>query len=166
MKKMVLFALAAGVVTIFVAGCSSTSVVTNRFGQQVELRMQKVTFAPEITVGDKYVSGTSSTTVYCGLIRIGETSKQAVGVSFSNESSFWGGADAYQRAAIYDACTKSNADILVIPQYTTTTEGNFFKKTVTCTVKGFPGFIKSVKILPPPPCPLQGPASCPKKAAK
>lgn len=163
MKKMFLFALAAVAVTVFSAGCSSTSVVTNRFGQQIEMRMQKVTFAPEITVGDKYVSGTSSTTVYCGFIRIGETSKQAVGVSFSGDNSFWGSADAYQRAAIYDACLKSKADILIAPQYTTTAEGNFFKKTVSCTVKGFPGFIKGVKLLPP--CPQQCPQQCPKAPA-
>ena len=146
MKKS-LFALSviAGAVAMLVTGCSSTSVDTNRFGAQVALSMAKVILIPEINVGDKYVSGSSQTTTYCGFIRIGDTGKQASGISF--DSSVWGGSDAYQRAALYDACIKSKADIIVAPQYVTTTEGNFFKKTVNCTVKGFPGNIRRVKVI-------------------
>ncbi len=146
-----MFALAAmaGTVMMLVAGCSSTSIDTNRFGSQIVLKMEVVEFVPQIAVGEEYISGSSSCTVYCGFIRIGDTAKQASGISFTNGSSIWGGSDAYQRAAIYDACSKNKADILLAPQYTTTVDGNFFKKTVSCTVKGFPGYIKSVKLASP-----------------
>ena len=143
-KSLLVLTAVAGVVAMLATGCSSTSVDTNRFGAQVVLDMEKVYLIPEIHVGDQYVSGSSQTTTYCGFIRIGDTGKQASGISFG--SSVWGGSDAYQRAALYDACIKSNADIIVAPQYVTTTDGNFFKKTVNCTVKGFPGNIRRVKV--------------------
>jgi hypothetical protein len=150
MKKS-LFALVvmAGTAMMLLSGCASTSVDTNRFGSQVALKMKEVEFIPQIAVGDEYISGASECTVYCGFIRIGDISKQASGISFTSGDSIWGGADAYQRAAIYDACTKNKADILLAPQYTTTVDGHFFKKTVSCTVKGFPGYIKSVKLVEP-----------------
>lgn len=152
-KSLLALSIVAGAVVMLVTGCSSTSVDTNRFGSQVTLQMRTVEFVPQIQVGDKCISGSSQSTVYCGFIKIGDTSKQASGISFSSGSSIWGGSDAYQRAALYDACIKAKADIVLAPQYTTTVEGNFFKKTVSCTVKGFPGFIKSVKLAPPK-CPL------------
>ena len=148
-KSMFVLTIIAGAVAMLATGCSSTSVDTNRFGSQISLEMKTVEFIPQIQIGDKYISGSSQSTVYCGFIKIGDTSKQASGVSFSSEKSIWGGSDAYQRAAIYDACSKNKADILLAPQYTTTVDGNFFKKTVSCTVKGFPGYIKSVKLAPP-----------------
>ena len=157
--KKTLFALSvvAGAVIMLATGCSSTSVDTNRFGSQIALQMRTVEFIPQIQVGEKYITGSSQSTVYCGFIKIGDTSKQASGISFSSENSIWGGSDAYQRAALYDACIKAKADIVLAPQYTTTVDGNFFKKTVSCTVKGFPGYIKSVKLAP---------AKCPKAAEK
>ena len=148
-KSMFALSIVAGAVAMLVTGCSSTSVETNRFGSQVILEMKKVEFIPQIQVGNKYITGSSQVTVYCGFIKVGDTSKQATGISFTSERTFWGGANAYQRAATYDACIKGKADILLAPQYTLTTEGHFFKKTVRCTVKGFPGYIRSVKLAPP-----------------
>ena len=165
MKKS-LFALSviAGAVALMVTGCSSTSVETNRFGGPLDVEM-KVKVFPQIQVGEGCITGSSLTTVYCGFIKIGDTSRQVSGITFNAEKSIWSGSNAYQRAAIYDACSKNNADILLAPQYTTTIEGNFFKRTVSCSVKGFPGYIKGVKVAPPPPCCLKT-AEAPAAAAK
>ncbi len=148
-KSFIAVVVALGIAAVLGSGCSSNSVVTNRFGEQIDLKVAPVTFAPEITFGEAPVTGTSTCTVYWGLFKSGDLSKQATGIHFESGKSMWGtSGDVYQRAAVYDACVKANADILVVPQHTTTTTGSFFEKTVTCTVKGFPGYLKAVKVVP------------------
>lgn len=146
--KLFAFSLLAGACALLATGCSSTT--TNRLGSQIEIE-NRVKIVPQIQPGNKYVTGSSKCTVYLGFIRVGDVSKQVVGVSFAAGSSFWGGGtDVYQRAALYDACAKSKADIILCPQYVRKIEGNIFVKDVSCTVKGFPGYIKGVKVVPDP----------------
>ena len=158
--KLFAFSLLAGACALLATGCSSLT--TNRIGSQIEIE-NKAKVVPQIQAGNKYVTGSSKCTVYLGFIRVGDLSKQVTGVSFSAGSSFWGGGtDVYQRAALYDACAKSKADIILCPQYVLKVDGNIFVKDVSCTVKGFPGYIKGVKVLPDQ-CPLK--VSANRKAA-
>ena len=154
MKKSLFVLAAAGVIAMLSAGCSSLN--TNRYGSQPIFRME-VDLVPQLVIGEKRVAGSSECTVYCGFIRVGDLSKQVHGVSFTSGRSLFSGTNVYQRAAIYDACIKSKADMLIASQYTLVTEGHFFKKTVKCKVIGFPAWIKKISVKP---------ANCPVAAAQ
>jgi len=52
-----------------------------------------------------------------------------------------------RNAAAYKATTSANADIILAPQYVVTTEDYFVYKSINCKVKGYPGYIKGVKVV-------------------
>ena len=146
MKKNLFILAAAGAIAMLAAGCSSLN--TNRYGSQPVFRCE-LDLLPHLAIRDQRVSGYSECTVYLGFIRVGDLNKQVHGISFtSGRSLFGGGTNAYQRAALYDACTKSKADMLIAAQYTIVTEG-FFEKKIKCTVTGFPANLLKVSVKPP-----------------
>ena len=176
MKKVLQMTAVAVLAAVLAAGCTSTE--TNRVGEQVSIHMP-VYIQPDVGVQNERVGG--SATVHCilGLFCWGPDS-WAVGlnygtssfqlgndlVTFSNEllpvvstSEVWA-----RNAAAYDAVSKANADILLVPQYVLTTSHYFFYKRVECEVKGFPGAFKGMKVVEPPPCAAAGCRSCGGKA--
>ena len=146
MKKSLFVLAAAGVIAMLSAGCSSLNTV--RYGSQPVFKCE-LDLVPHLVIKDQRVTGYSECTVYCGFIRVGDINKQVHGISFSSgRSLFGGGTNMYQRAALYDACTKSKADMLIAAQYTIVTEG-FFEKKIKCTVTGFPANLVKVSVKPP-----------------
>ena len=165
MKRILQVFAVACLAAVLAAGC--TNMETNRVGEQVSIHMP-VYIQPDVEVQNERVSG--SATVHCvlGLFCWGPDS-WAVGLNYGT-SSFQLGNDLVtlpnellpvvsasetlaRNAAAYDAASKSSADILLAPQYVLTTDWYFFYKRVKCEVKGFPGVLKSVKVVEPPSCP-------------
>ena len=167
MKKSFLMpALIAGAVALIGAGCSS--IETNRVGSQVQVGIP-VEVQPEIEVGKQVIQGTATVHSILGIFSWGPNT-QAIGVNFgvgSNrqpsklEELFSLSAVVARNAAVYEATTRAKADIILAPQYVLTTKDYFFYKSINCQVKGYPGFIKGVKVVEATPAAEPAPASVP-----
>lgn len=151
MKKTFLMTLViAAVCASFTTGC--TSVVASKVGKQVSVYMPAV-IQPEIETKNNIIRGTATVHILFGFLPI-RPSEQAVGVNYGiNDSSFILNASAAineniaRNAAAYDAIAGAEADIILAPQYVITTKNYLIFKSITCKVKGFPGYIKGVKVL-------------------
>lgn len=158
-KSFFAVAFASAAVAMIATGC--TSVEANKVGDQVHVVMP-VYVKPDIETSNNLISGEATLhSILGGLITWGVDS-QAVGVDYRNSdpSSSKDGIFGQYRAmlvgdesiarngAAYDATTKANADIILTPRYVTKSESFWiFYKRVNCKVKGFPGYIKSVKVV-------------------
>ena len=171
MKKS-LFALSivAGAVAMLAAGC--TTIEANKVGSQVSVAIP-VFVQPQIETKNQLINGSATVHSVLGIFTWGPNA-QAVGVDYGVNAGVTGGAlgellsftgkseNVARNAAAYEATTKANADIILTPRYVLTIDDYFVYKRINCQVKGYPGFIKSVKVVEPP-CPK---AACPKAAKK
>lgn len=165
MKKTLLIAsFFAGVIALVGTGC--TSIEASKVGNTVSVHMP-VLVKPNIETKDTVINGSATVHSILGFITWGP-SAQAVGVNYGVGTvanggilgellSFTSKSEVVARnAAAYNATTSARADIILAPQYVLTIEDYFVYKSINCKVKGYPGYIKGVKVV-----------DCPKaKAAK
>lgn len=148
MKKMLLLALAAiGCATIS-TGCISTE--ANRVGDQISVRMI-LRVDPQVDVKNQKISGSAAVHSVLGFINWG-VNAQAMGVNFGTTADAFSlipsGENVARNGAVYNACTKNKADLLIAPQYVIKTKDFIVYKVVQCQVTGYPGTVKGVKVLP------------------
>ena len=148
MKKMLILALAAiGCATIS-TGCISTE--ANRVGDQIAVKMD-LRLDPQVEVKSKKITGSAAVHSVLGFINWGVDS-QAVGVNFGTTADMLNiipsGENVAKNGAVYNACISNKADLLVAPQYIITKKDYIVYKVIQCQVTGFPGVVKSVKVMP------------------
>lgn len=164
MKKSILaLAVVAGASLLFGNAC--TSIEASKVGNQVQVQMP-VFVKPTVEAKNTLINGDATVHSIFGIFTWGPSS-QAVGVDYGFATSITGGAlgdllsftsksEAVARnAAAYDATTSSGADIILAPQYVLTTKDYFVYKSINCKVKGFPGYVKGVKIVDAPAKPVK-----------
>lgn len=160
MKKIALL-LAAGAMMV-ASGCSnlSTSVQSSPIGIGTTANFQA-----DLAVGEK-ISGTCSVTSILGLINLGDTDKEASGVTFEAANSHAAAAAAQSplspiinmlasadpvgkcaRAAAYNAVVKNGADVIFAPRYTAEVTDMLFFKTINVNLTGYKATIKGFKQL-------------------
>lgn len=150
MKKIITLALAALGVAFIGTACKSTE--TNRPGDHVQITMP-LTLDPQVEIGTKKITGSAAVHSILGFINWG-VSDQAVGAKFGTGvaadmlSFIPSGENVAKNGAVYNACVTNNADLIIAPQYILKTENYFVYKVIKCNVTGFPGTIKSVKVIP------------------
>jgi hypothetical protein len=147
MKKMLLLALAAVGCAVLSTGCISTE--ANRVGDQISVKMS-LKLDPQVDVKSQKVSGSAAVHSVLGFINWGVNS-QAVGVNFGTSADFLNivpnGENVAKNGAVYNACIKNKADLLVAPQYVITKKNFIVYQVIQCQVTGFPGYVKSVKVV-------------------
>ncbi len=155
MKKNFAMAVLAGMTAIIGTGCAYTE--TNRVGEQVQINMP-VLVKPEIETGKNVINGEATVHSILGIFSWGPNT-QAVGIHYGLESdeknsvldalyfSTSKGERVARNAAAYEATNSVKADIILAPQYTLTADDYFFYKKINCKVKGYPGFVKGVKVI-------------------
>ena len=154
-KSLFMFSVFAGAMILFGTGCSSIEV--NKVGEQVSVSMP-VCVKPTIETKNTLIKGSASIHSIFGIFTWGPNA-QAVGVNYGNSTAVIGGElgdllsftskseIVARNAAVYEATTSADADIILAPQYVVTVEDYFIYKKISCTVKGYPGFIKGVQIV-------------------
>ncbi len=148
MNKSFIAVVAGGMLALVATGC--TSFETNRTGNPVEIKMQ-AEVKPEIEAGKNMVDGHARVNCLFGIFTWGVDS-QAVGVNYGTGDSgglgfFSNPADMARNGAAFNACNDSKADLLLAPRYNVTVKDYFVFKTVDCDVKGYPGKLKSIKVI-------------------
>lgn len=146
MFKSILAVIASGVLALSCTGC--TSFETNRTGSPVEVKMQ-AEVKPEIEAGKHMVDGRAKVNCLFGIFTWGAES-QAVGINYGGSSGsgfFTSPADVARNGAAFQACSDAKADLLLAPRYNLTIKDYIVFKTIDCEVKGFPGKLKSVKVI-------------------
>lgn len=156
MKKN-LFAKILFVSLMVLLGAGCTSIESSKVGNQVSVRMP-VFVKPTIETKDTVINGSATVHSIFGIFTWGAKA-QAVGVNYGTYTAVTGGElgnlltftskseIAARNAATYEATASVNADIILAPQYTVTIEDYFVYKSINCKVKGYPGYIKGVKIV-------------------
>lgn len=146
MKKIIMMILAGGVLAVAGTGC--TSFETNRVGDQVEVKIP-LTVEPVVEASNQMVEGNATVNCLFGIFTWG-VSSQAVGIDYTGTSAgasmFTSPADIAKNGAAFDACTGAKADLLLAARYNLTETNYFVFKKVECTVKGYPGILKSINI--------------------
>ena len=133
-------------------GCISTN--TNRLSSSLD--SPKVTAVPldaEISVSsDRKIYGKSSSTILFGFIRLNGDNKYVENVSYSssalskfNPFKSLSAQEKTKAAAVYNAVSKYDADVIVAPRYEVATEDYFFVKKVDVKVTGYKGTITGFK---------------------
>lgn len=157
MKKMALLLAAVGMLGL--TGCSNLS--TNVQSSNVAIGTT-ANFQADLNVGDK-ISGTCSVTSILGLINLGDTDKEASGVTFdaTNSVAGQGGKSPFDlivglnpdpvakcaRAAAYNAVIKNGADVIFAPRYTAEITNFILFKTINVNLTGYKATIKGFKQL-------------------
>ena len=145
MKKIYLIAL-LGLTFIFLTN-SCTSLRTNKIGAPLETKMV-VEIKPDVTISKNKVVGEATVKAVFGIFTWGVT-QTAESFTFNSTSSSMGfdfAADKAKAGAVFNACKKAKADILVAPQYKIVTNDYFVYKQVKCKVIGYPATINSVEV--------------------
>ena len=159
MKKNLFVASCVAVfIAIFSTGC--TSIEASKVGNPVTVHMP-VRIKPTVETKNTMISGSATVHSILGIFTWGPNA-QAVGISYGGNSVIFNGVlgDLFsftsqseivaRNAAAYNATTSADADIILAPQYVLTTEDYFVYKSINCKVKGFPGYIKGVKVIDTP----------------
>ena len=154
-KAFFMFSIVAGAVILLGAGC--TSIEASKVGNQVSVHMP-VIVKPTIETKDIMIDGSATVHSILGIFTWGPNA-QAVGVDYGTVTAVGGGVlgdllsftskseIVARNAAAYKATTSANADIILAPQYVVTIEDYFFYKSINCKVKGYPGYIKGIKVV-------------------
>ena len=150
MKSMKSMLLGLGA-ALLLSGCVSYE--TNNTGKALDSSLKGVVLAPMVEVDTKRVEGHGSVSCLFGFIVWGD-SNQAKGIEFfpssglSSMVSFSFGCDDIARnSAAYDACLKSDADLLVAPRYYLEKRNYLVYQEAKCKVTAFPGTIKKVTVV-------------------
>ncbi len=152
-KKFFGLALAAGAMMLAGTGCSS--IESSKVSAQVNVKFKEVKVDADIEAREQQVTGSATVHTLFGFLVWGANA-EAVGVDYYGTgwldvSSFFISPSTLKarNAAAYNALAPLKADLILAPQYTLTTEDFLIYKKVNCKVKGFPGFVKKVKIAKP-----------------
>lgn len=149
MKKLsFVLATAACALASLVSSCTSTEV--SKIGSPLPVEINTVLVQPTVETKNELITGSASVHSILGIISWGP-SGQAIGVDFGfGPLAFTSPSDNFARnAAAYDATTTAKADIILAPQYILTKKDYVVYKKIHCEVKGYPGFLKGVKIVKP-----------------
>ena len=134
MKLTLLFTI---LITFSFLGCSS-------YYQSIyQPGLETTSFQLEIEkVSDKEISGEGYSGYLFGFIKVSGDSKFAEGVTYgaTNNEDY---ADI-KSAAACDAIIKNGCDVIIAPRYIVTTSNDFFYRSVTVKVFGYPGKYKMV----------------------
>ena len=143
MKKIYLFALMGLAFILLTNSC--TSLKTNKIGAPLETKMV-LDIKPNVTIAKKKVIGEATVKAVFGVFAWG-VSKTAEGYTFNgnNAVSFDVAANKAKAGAVFDACKKAKADMLISPQYKIVTKNYVVYKVVKCKVSGFPATVNSVE---------------------
>ena len=104
---------------------------------------------PNVEVAQQKITGEATSKALFKNFAWG-VSETAEGVAFNGVSLFPSLDPATNKAkagAVYNACKKAKADILISPQYDIKVLDYFLYKEVKCKVTAFPGKLKSVKVI-------------------
>ena len=154
-KTLFMLCFLAGAMVLFGTGC--TSISTNKVGEQVSVHMP-VLVKPMIETKNIEITGSATFHSIFGIFTWGP-SAQAIGIDYGTPTVVIGGelgdllsfttmSEILARnAAAYKATTSANADIILAPRYVLTTKDYFIYKSINCKVKGYPGYIKGVKVV-------------------
>lgn len=153
-KTFFMISFIAGAIALFGTGC--TNIETNKVGDQVSVHMP-VFVKPTIETKDTVISGSATVHSILGIFTWGPNA-QAVGINYGVAAAGGGAVgdllsftktseNVARNAAAYNATTSANADIILAPQYVVTIEDYFVYKSINCKVKGYPGYIKGVKVI-------------------
>ncbi len=152
-KQLLTVGLLAGALAMMGTGCISSE--ASRVGEPISVHMP-VHVKPQIETESTLIEGKASVHTLFWFITWGPL-EQAVGVDYgvSNSNSalpiqLHRNANIARNAAVYNATSGANADIIFAPRYKVTTKDYLFYKQVTCTVKGYPGYIKGVEVVDDP----------------
>ena len=140
-KKITLLAVAMFAVMLF-TGCKSVYTSDGASGVP-QVSSDHPGYAADFTVGEARVGGSATVKVLFGIFAWGTE-----GFAENNNLSFFSllpsPANYAKSAAVYDACQKNKADVLVGTRYTVTVMDYWIFKTVTCEVAGFPATMTGV----------------------
>jgi len=154
MKKiMLLSACAAAAVAL--SACSSTEV--SKISAPALAESKTIVATPDVASGEKISGEGNVTSILGGLIVLGD-SKFADGVYYSSDlekkdagfmASLFSSDSAKdaKSAAAYDACAKSGADIVLIPNYVVEKKNYIVYSVIKAQVTGFKGTVNGVKQL-------------------
>ena len=144
MKKISILAVA--VVAAMFCGCKSTMQDIHVTDMNTEMVSAK--FKPQVQViGDSVTGSATANTIFWGWWAtewpetFANQMTSSFGFSFGNP---------IKDAAVYDACKKAGADILLAPVFTVKKEIGFlwFEKNIEVTVKGVPAKITGAEEIP------------------
>lgn len=146
--KNVLMGLGVG---LLLSGCVSYE--TNNTGKALDSSLKGVVLAPMVEIDTKRIEGHGSVNCLFGFIVWGD-SNQAKGIEFFPSSALgsmirlsFGCDDIARNSAAYDACVKSDADLLVAPRYYLEKKNYLLYQEAKCKVTAFPGTIKKVTVV-------------------
>ena len=145
MKKLLSIALGTVAVAFVASGCTSTHVSQYSAPLEVKVKTEK---PPTVEVGDP-IKGEA--TIKRILFFTWGSSRFADGVSYAEGStpsglSFLGDTiGSGKAAAAYNACTDSNADVIVVPRYTIVDDNYFVYSKTHFEVTGLKGTLKNVQ---------------------
>lgn len=147
MRKIVTIALVA-IICSGVSGCMS--VHDQRFSGPLGVDPVDAKFEPIVMLADNQPKEQSSATLHSllGFISWGPN-RFADGVAFNKgfmSSLGIGPFELTKRAAAYNLCQKTGADILVAPRYTVTTKNYIIYSKVEAVVEAFPAKLTGVKL--------------------
>ena len=144
MKKIYLIAFLS--LTFIMLNSSCTSVRTNKIGVPLGTHMA-VEIKPNITIAKEQVIGEATEKAVFGIFAWG-VSKTAEGFTYNAEPviSLDVAANKAKAGAVYNACKKAKADILISPQYLIETKNYVIYKVVKCKVIGYPATLNSVEV--------------------
>ena len=125
---------------LFVTGCA-TVVHRSHVYKSIDITVDSALNAEIDANTDKKLRGTSRGTYLFGFIKVSGPNKYADG---------YGGIgyiDNCKSAAVYDALSKSEGDLLIYPQYKIVEENYLFYQMVKVEASGYEGKIKLIKSL-------------------
>lgn len=154
-KSLLVFAVSVAAMVMLGTGC--TSIEANKVGDQVSVHMP-VFVKPTIETKNTEINGSATVHSILGIFTWGPNA-QAVGVNYGVRTDVQGGILGelltftgkseiiVRNAAAYRATNSVKADIILAPRYVVTVKDYFIYKSINCTVKGYPGYIKGVKVV-------------------
>ena len=150
-KIMILAACVASAAAL--TACSSTE--ASKISAPALAESKTIVATPDVVSGEKISGEGNVTSILGGLIVLGDN-KFADGVHYSTDlenkdAGFFANlfssdnAKDAKAAAAYDACIKSGADIVLIPNYVIEKKNYFVYSKITAQVSGYKGVITGVK---------------------
>lgn len=140
MKKDFIF-LTVAMFIMMLSGC--TSLTKSQFSSPFHGDV-RASVKADIEIGEK-ISGYASATTVLKIFKFGMPTEFAEGVNYVNVRGFGDSYSSLKEAAVYDAVSRSNADIILAPSYTIEVKDYFLFATVNVTVMGYKGTIKGLK---------------------
>lgn len=139
MKKIALCLVAVVVCGAFMTGCKTT--YNNDMAADSKHAMVPALYQLKIEHKDVKVEGSAAINVLFGIFTWGADSFSERAY-LGKPSSFSFLPDSVQlvkEAAVYNACSSNNCDLLIGSKYEVVSTDYFVYKKVTCSVKGYPG---------------------------